>query len=296
MKIAGIDIGGTFIKGAVIEGEKIIYETKVQTNAAKGKQAVENALLGLADELLRYASEEAPIGIASAGDIDPKEGRVVYATDTLPGFTGLQLGKIVSEHTFRRVQVINDADAALLGEMEYGAAKGLRDAVLFTLGTGLGGGITVNGRLLIGNRFHAARPGHIPLYPGGRKCTCGALGCAEQYVSATGLIKNAKELGFETKDGAEGIMKAASKGDEKAARALGKFIADFTTVILTLQNILDPEVIVVGGGLIQMKEFWFDGLLKRLPQDVRGKVVPALLKNSAGCMGAAVAAEKSDLF
>ncbi|MCD7722964.1 MAG: ROK family protein [Clostridiales bacterium] len=293
MKIIGIDIGGTFIKGVVCEKDNIIFQTKTPTNAQEGKDAVLRSLFSLIDELLPMADNDAPIGVASAGDINPYTGEVVYATETLPGFTGLPLGRLISEHTGREVTVLNDADAALVGEMAYGAGQDKPNAVLFTLGTGLGSGIAVDGHILLGTRFHAARLGHIPLYPQGRQCTCGELGCAEQYVSVTGLVRTALDFGFEVKvEESDKLMKAAINGDGSALLALNKFLQDFCAVIMTTQNLLDPDVILVGGGLIQLKEYWWDRLIKMLPERAAGMMTPAKLKNSAGCLGAAAATNK----
>lgn len=293
MKTIGIDIGGTFIKGIICEKDNILFQTKTPTKAQNGRDAVLGALFSLIDSLLPMADSGAPIGVASAGDINPYTGEVVYATGTLPGFTDLPLGKMISEHTLREVTVLNDADAALIGEMAYGAAQDKPNAVLFTLGTGLGSGIAVDGHLLLGTRFHAARLGHIPLYPQGRQCTCGELGCAEQYVSVTGLVRTALDFGFEVKvEECEKLMTAAVGGDGSALLALNKFLSDFCTVIMTTQNLLDPDVILIGGGLIQLKKYWWERLIKMLPESVGKMMKPAKLKNNAGCLGAAAATNK----
>ncbi len=297
MKILGIDIGGTFIKGAICDKDTILYETKLPTSASEGREIVLKQLFSLIRLLIGMSDDDSPIGIASAGDINPFTGEVVYATNTLPGFTGLPLGDIVKKETNRDVTVLNDADAALIGEMEYGAACGKPNAVLFTIGTGLGGGIAVDGHLLLGTNFHAARPGHIPLYQHGRKCTCGDYGCAEQYVSVTGLIQTAEEFGFEVHDGnCEELLIAAHNKDARAACAIDRFAHDFSSVIMTTQNLLDSDIIVIGGGLIQLKKYWWDKLIEVLPQSVRAKVVAAKLKNSAGCLGSAAAAINKSYF
>ncbi len=297
MKIIGIDIGGTYIKGAVCEGSRIIFDTKVPTFASNGIDTILKQLFSLIDILLPIADEKSPIGIASAGDINPFTGEVVYATNTLPGFTGLQLGKTVAEKTKRDVTVLNDADAALIGEMEFGAAQGKANAVLYTLGTGLGGGIAVNGHLLLGSNFHAARPGHIPLYQHGRKCSCGDYGCAEQYVSVTGLLKTAKEFGFEIdKDNCKTLFIASDMDDARAKCAVERFLNDLCSVIVTVQSLLDSDIVIIGGGLIQMKKYWWNQMLNILPENLQKITVPAALKNLAGCLGSAAATLNKSYF
>ena len=110
------------------------------------------------------------------------------------GFTGFEIKKDVENKFNRRVFVVNDAAAAFIGEAYFGAAENCKNAVMLTLGTGLGGAASINGKLLTGANFHAARIGHIPLHIGGRECNCGKVGCAEQYVSATGLCERQTSL------------------------------------------------------------------------------------------------------
>ena len=290
MKAIGIDIGGTFIKGAICDGALLLQRTKSPTNAGSGREAVIKSLFSVLDELLPLADENSPIGVATAGDVNPYTGEIVYATDTLPGFTGLKLGELVSDYTNRRVSVVNDADGALIGEMEYGAARGKSDAVLLTLGTGLGSGIAVNGKILTGTNFRAARMGHITLYPRGRKCTCGGSGCAEQYVSATGLIKTASQYGLDIKsDEPDRLFNLALAGDSAAVRALSEFLYDLSLVVMTAVNIFDPQIILIGGGLVQIKDLWWDKLIDILPDEARERVAPAALGNSAGVAGATIA-------
>ena len=247
MKVLGLDIGGTTIKGAVCDGEEVLLQTKVPTNAQGGAPAILQAVFSLADKLLPLTDEASPVGVGSAGDIDPYSGEVLYATENLPGFTGLPLRALISQYTGREVTVVNDAVAGLIGEMKFGGAKGKRDVVMLTLGTGLGGGIAVGGKILIGSQCHGGRIGHIPLHRGGRACTCGKAGCAEQYVSATGLLKTAAECHTAARDCTE-IFNRAQSGAPEAIRAVSLFLSDLSAVIETVLALFDPQVILLGGG------------------------------------------------
>lgn len=281
MKRIGLDIGGTSVKGAVLEDGKILFQTKVPTHAKEGREAILTSICSLVDQLAPYAGQTAPIGVGSAGDINPVEGKVIFATDSLPNFTGLPLKQLLEERTGRSVTVINDAVAALLGEMKYGAAQGKENVVLLTLGTGLGGGIAVGGKLLLGSRFRGGRIGHIPLYRDGRLCKCGKRGCAEQYVSATALVQNGREAGLTVSDSNE-IFDMAEAGNQAAQQALERFLHDLLSVIQTLNNLLDPQVILLGGGLVEARDKWWH-LLKQLPDTQL--VQPAVLGNQAGFFG-----------
>lgn len=295
MKHIGLDIGGTSIKGVVADGTVITAQTKVPTDISLGIKSITESIFRAVEELLPFADSGSGIGIGSAGDIDPFLGKVIYATENLPGFTGFEIKKTVEERFGRRVCVVNDAVAAFIGEMKFGAAEGCRDCVMLTLGTGLGGGISVNGKILLGSGFRGARIGHIPLHPGGRPCTCGLYGCAEQYVSATGLIKTAHECGCNSSD-CEEIFRLAAQGIDEYNKALRIFIEDMCAVIRTVRCIFDPECIVLGGGLAELKEYWWTNLLNCLLADSAQLLRPARLGNTAGSLGAAHLLEDDSLL
>lgn len=139
MKHIGIDIGGTSIKGAVIENGAVTARAKRSTDTSRGRDSIKNCIFEVIKSLLPLIGTDAGIGIGSAGDIDPYEGKVLYATDNLPGFTGFEIKKDVENAFNRRSFVVNDAVAAFIGESYFGAAKGCKNAVMLTLGTGLGG-------------------------------------------------------------------------------------------------------------------------------------------------------------
>lgn len=295
MKHIGIDIGGTSIKGIVVDANSITAQTKVPTNISGGLESITKSIFQTIENLLPFADEKSGIGIGSAGDIDPFLGKVIYATDNLPGFTGFEIKKVVEEKFGRRVCVVNDAVAAFIGELAFGAAAGCKHAVMLTLGTGLGGGISVNGKILLGSNCQGARIGHFPLHPDGRPCTCGLSGCAEQYVSATGLIKTAHECGCKSSDCGE-IFKLSSDGVPEYQKAVDIFLSDLSAVIRTVKCIFDPESIVLGGGLVELKQYWWDALCEKLDLNCDKIICPATLGNMAGSMGAAYVLENDSLL
>lgn len=295
MKVLGLDIGGTTIKGAVCDGEEVLFQTKVPTNAQGGAPAILQAVFTLVDKLLPLTDEASPVGVGSAGDIDPYSGEVLYATENLPGFTGPPLRALISQYTGREVAVVNDAVAGLIGEMKFGGAKGKRDVVMLTLGTGLGGGIAVGGKILIGSQCHGGRIGHIPLHRGGRACTCGKAGCAEQYVSATGLLKTAAECHTAARDCTE-IFNRAQSGAPEAIRAVSLFLSDLSAVIETVLALFDPQVILLGGGVAEASSYWWPQLFAILPASAKEFVKPAQLGNQAGFFGSQAAALSGEYF
>lgn len=285
MKVIALDIGGTSIKSAIIDNYNIIAEYKQPTRASEGIDIIMNSIYSSILRLNKNIEGEYGIAISSAGDIDPHKAKVIFATDNLPNYSGCEIGQLLTNMFHMKVTVINDAMAALIGETAVGAAKNISNSVMLTLGTGLGGAAIVNGKLLLGHNCRAGRFGHLALYDGGRQCTCGRRGCIEQYVSATGLIKTARELGLECKDCNE-IGKLASTGDGLAVAAIGRFTDDLAKTLLYYDDIFDPQVIIIGGGLVEMREAWWNILSTRLSSGLAAKLQPAMLGNKAGILGA----------
>lgn len=192
-KVLGVDIGGTKIRMGIIDASgQIIYEEKIPTIIPLYPYLEENILRILAEQ-----PEVQAIGIGTHGFVDPKQGKVIYAAETLPGWTDTPVKEWLQKATGKRVEVENDANVVALAEAKFGAAQGLDRVVVLTLGTGLGGGVLWDGKLLSGGPHGgAAELGHMILYPNGVKCACGRLGCSEMYVSGTALKRRIKEAGL----------------------------------------------------------------------------------------------------
>lgn len=289
MKLIGVDIGGTGIKSALIyckkpsDGStfKIMHRSSVPTEARFGREhIVENICKAIDNYRLR--TDCSVIGIGSAGDIDDETGVVTYATSALPGFTGLNLRGEIKGKFGGRVVVVNDAAAALIGEVYVGGCKGERPMML-TLGTGLGCAMIEDKSKLGSGSVNNIRLGHYILHEGGRDCRCGNKGCAEMYVSATGLKLNGEE------DKVEEILY-----NPKYAGAVDAFCADFSAVLVHACEKYNPDEILIGGGVVEMAEQWWDKLKNMCPPSVADRLQKAALGNRAALLGSAYAALNGD--
>lgn len=286
MKIIGVDIGGTGIKSALVECEnkedgasyKILSKSSVPTDSKGGKETVINNIFKAIEKYIDD-SDSVTIGVGSAGDVDDTTGIITYATDSLPGFTGLNLREVLVNRFGRPVTVVNDAIAALVGEVYTTDHLGARPMML-TLGTGLGCAIVDDARQPLGSgNVHFIRLGHILLHQDGRTCACGLKGCAEQYVSATALKQNA---------GIENVAEILSNPCYQDA--VDKFTDDFHSVLQYALQKYAPSSIIIGGGVVELAKFWWDELCAKCEKDVADKLVKAKLGNDAALIGSVYAA------
>ncbi|HTV54891.1 MAG TPA: putative N-acetylmannosamine-6-phosphate 2-epimerase, partial [Terriglobia bacterium] len=245
----GIDLGGTQTKYGVVRSDgALLFKSRVETPARSGDRAVLENLKRVTEIATTYAKdngyEPVAIGVATGGWVDAKTGRVVYATDNLPGWTGARIGEELASLTELPVAVENDANALAVGERSFGAAKLVDDFVCLTLGTGLGGGCYVGGDLNRGAHFFANQVGHFPFLPDGMPCSCGLQGCLEPYVNASALTRYAGKPQASAAD----VIAAANAGEERACeaiRTLGRYLARGCA---TLVAVLDPQAVILGGG------------------------------------------------
>jgi glucokinase len=245
------------------------------------------------EETRRRALKVEAIGLATAGWVDPGSGQVVYATENLPGWTGANPGAFLHEAFGLSVAVENDANALAVAEKHFGAARAISDFVCITLGTGVGGGCYVGGRLNHGPHFFANALGHIPIEPEGRPCTCGLAGCLEPYTNASALVRYAASGNYTS---AEQVIAAANVGDPIAQQAIhiyAKYLAIGCAVIVSL---LDPELLILAGGIAQNNPILLgvvtDELAKRVTvwKQRKLRVEFSSLGYSAGVLGAAAVA------
>lgn len=289
-KVLGIDIGGTKIRMGIIDSNgKIFYEEQVPT-AFPLYVYLEQQVLRI---LALYPEVEA-IGVGTHGFVDPKEGRVIYATEILPGWSGTAVKQQLEKATGKRVELENDANCVALAESKFGAAKGLDRVVCLTLGTGLGGGVLWDGKLLSGGPHGGAGElGHMLLYPGGVLCPCGRRGCGEQYVSGTAIRRRINEAGLDITP-QELFEKAAV--DLVCMQVVEGFTADLAFIVSNLQAAFDMEMMIIGGGVSESAELWWDLFLKQLePQLLNPLAVEvAQFENDAGILGAALLVLEED--
>ena len=286
-KVIGIDLGGTKINACLInEAGEILQRSTVVTEASNGKEAVLSNIKK-AVEKLDY-EDALSIGIGTPGFIDSENGIVTFAGN-IEGWTGLNLKKAVEEFVDMPVFVENDANIALLAEKWIGSAKDYKDIVMITLGTGVGGAVyNEKAGLLSGSHFQGAELGHIILHPDGDYCTCGQHGCVEAYCAGTAISKNYEKITGEVLSGEEILNKISV--DLAAKKVLQGYQSNLAYFLSSLRNIFDPEVIVIGGGVIHSKEIWWDGMLAKFEEVCNNtkniNVVPANFLNDAGVIGA----------
>ena len=284
VKVLGVDIGGTKVRMSVVdEAGNISLDEKLPTQFPLYPYLEEQVL-----RFLELDPEIEAIGIGTHGFVDPAQGKVIYATETLRGWTGTKVKEQLERATGKLVEVENDANAAALAEAKFGAAKGYGRTVCLTLGTGLGGGIIWDGKLLSGGKHGgAAEVGHMILYPNGVLCTCGREGCYEQYVSGTALVRRIKEAGLPI---TPQELFVAAKTDPEAQKVVDGFTKDLALVISSLQAAFDMDIVVIGGGVSESAELWWDQFNRQLDLVLLNplEVKVAKFENEAGILGAAL--------
>ncbi|MBE3649863.1 ROK family protein [Paenibacillus polymyxa] len=296
-KVIGIDIGGTSVKAAIVARDGLVLdEIRMDTDASRGREwvlsRVSESVFGLmrsfGDTRVSTSIGIGALGIATAGRVNVESGEVVYATDNLPGWQGTSLVEWAKEKLALRAVADNDANAALLGEAWQGAGKGKQRLVMLTLGTGVGGAYMENGLLCRGAHWSGGDWGHSILFPGGHPCNCGKKGCAEQYVSGSALLRRGSEYTGKLYRSGNEIVTEATHGNLKTIQALDDYTADLAVLLANISVTLDPELIIVGGGVADAGEVWWPLLEKHLYQlGVQTEVSRAMLGNRAGFIGAA---------
>ncbi|MEO6459133.1 MAG: ROK family protein [Bdellovibrionota bacterium] len=246
----GVDLGGTNMRAALVdEHGKIHAQARTKTPVEEGPEATAQAM-GLLVREVMGSETVLGVGIGSPGPLSRSE-KMIYQSANLPGFDRFPLGKRIEELTGKNVFLDNDAKCATYGEAVFGRAKGRKNFILMTFGTGIGGGIVVDGKMIYGKSDGACEVGHLTLHAEGKLCKCGNRGCFEQYASATafkarGFEKSGQELG-----GKE-IFEAFDRGQKWAAELIREFTIDLAIGTASLVNIFDPELVVFGGGLFTL--------------------------------------------
>jgi len=304
----GVDIGGTTIKAALVDdcGETTSH-VRIPTQASGGRDAIAKSTLDAIQQALAAAQKQniAPlaIGVASAGAIDAKNGTVFAATENLPGWAGFDLREFITQHIALPVFVENDAHAAALAELHYGAGRGLGNFAAITLGTGVGGGLVLDGRLQRGQYGFAGTVGHQTIRVDGVPCNCGRRGCLEAYVSTAALVREFLALNPSTNlpDGDDAakamqIAKLAIAGDPSAKQAYSALATYLAEGLANIFNIVDPEAVIITGGLIEGQTGFLDEVQSKTQSLLHfgskrpPKILPAGSSQYAGVQGAAAAA------
>ena len=307
----GIDLGGTnIVAGVVDENFNIVATAKRKTNCPRPAEEIVNDMAEISLEAISKAGIKVEdiesAGVGSPGSINPTDGVVVYSNNL--GFYGLELSKLLKEKTGIDFYLDNDANAAAYGELIAGAGKGVNNFVMITLGTGVGGGAIIDGKMLTGSNYAGGELGHTVIDINGQMCSCGRQGCFEAYASATALIRQTKqamvkypnsimwEIVKGNIDAVNGLtaFDAMRKGDEAGKAVVDKYIYYLSVGISNMINIFQPEILCIGGGV--SKEG--DNIIVPLQKIVDGEnyarlmekkavIKAAELGNDAGIIGAA---------
>lgn len=310
MNYIGVDLGGTnIVVGLVDEEGKIIKSVSRPTEKERGVEPIFEDIFSMCNELIAEFGLNKEnlkgVGIGIPGTIDDKNGVIVYSNNIK--IDNFNVRKFAEGKLDYPIRMANDADSAALGEVVAGAAKGCSDAVVITLGTGVGGGIVINGKIFSGFFPGGAEIGHHIIEADGRACSCGNKGCFEAYASASALILAAQKKAIENKDSllyklVEGdVSKMNAKipfdadqaGDQAGHEVIEEYLDYLAIGIANVANIFKPEAILLGGGVCKQGENLTVPLTERVKKlaygkDLRSEIKIASLGNDAGLIGAAM--------
>lgn len=302
----GLDIGGTKVLGVLLDADGRVLQEERRLSPHAGVDALVGTAAAIVEEL---AQPGIPVGVGAAGLVS-HDGHVLYSPN-LPTVFDAPLREALFAATNHPLVVDNDANVAARGEVAYGAAKDAQHALLVTLGTGIGGGLLLNGELYRGAHGFGAEIGHITVERDGPLCACGERGHWEAIASGSALGRLARELIGEGRGAAilaasggaveqvtgVHVEDAARAGDADAIALLGHYADNVSLGLAALANVLDPELIVIAGGLVELGPLLFKPLQASFMQHIEGAayrpnipIVPAQLGERAGAVGAAVLA------
>lgn len=293
----GLDIGGTKIAGGLLDETGALTERRVvRTEATGGGEAVLRKMLDLIETLSGVAVVQGRsligVGVASPGIVEIETVTVRYASNNIPGWSGTAIGPAIWDRFGLPSWADNDASLALVGELFFGAGRGAKGALMVTLGTGVGGAVAVDGRILRGANGVAGKFGHIPLTRSGPLCSCGRRGCVEAYASGTAVVRAARRS-FGFSGTGEQLQVLAEAGDERARQVFTQAGERLGMALASAANLLDPGLCLIGGGLAAAGELLFEParavMMAKCHPQIAGhtRLVPASLGADAGLLGAA---------
>ena len=309
----GVDLAGTNIAAGIVnENGEILFRKSVKTNLPQPEYVIENKICNLCKDLCQengfvLGKDITSIGVGTPGNVNSETGVIGFNVNF--GYIDWHLKERIEEQISNvEVLIENDANSAVIAEVIAGCAKGCEHAVILTLGTGVGAGVIVDGKVLNGYNQSAAEIGHMVISAGGRQCNCGRKGCFERYCSATALISDTKEAMLANpgsklwnvcpnidKVNAKTVFDANELGDEVAKQVIDNYIEYLACGITNVVNIFQPEVVCLGGGVSNQKE----GLLRPIQEYLdkedyarhlmkRVTLKIARFRNDAGIIGAAM--------
>jgi glucokinase len=315
-QMLGIDLGGTNMSFGIVDAKgKVLTRSKIPTLTVQGPKSV---IRRMGDEALRLlkssgiAKSVKAVGIGSPGPLSAQKG-LVFSTPNLPGWRKVPIAALIHRRLRLPVYLENDANCAALGEASYGAGKGFQNVVVLTLGTGVGGGLIINGELFSGPDTTGGELGHFSINPDGPACGCGQKGCIEQYASATAIARRARELVSKARKGplwklcggdpraisSRMVHQALLKRDPLARQVWAETGRALGTAVAGYINVFNPDRVILFGGVMQggkellamTRRF---GKAGAFPQPAkRAKILSAKLGDDAGLIGAAEMARRS---
>ncbi len=293
----GVDLGGTNIKfGLVTQDGKILKRLIIPTQADQGPKLVVARIIYCLNSLKQSLVQLQAVGIGSAGVIDHHQG-IIHYSPNLSGWNEIPLKKWIKKEIKIPVLVGNDVNAFVLGEYCFGAAKGSKSVFGITLGTGVGGGIISNGKLLLGINHAAGEIGHTSINVSGPKCKCGNYGCLERYVGAEYIVQRYLKYNqvlsqTDKKITPEIISRAAKRGDKLAKKIIQETGSYVGVGLANVVSLIDPEIIVIGGGVSGFGKPLLDSIKKTVSERImkfpsrKLKIVQSKLKDDAAILGA----------
>lgn len=312
MLYIGVDLGGTHIGAGIVDDEKgILYKEECPTLAHRQYKEVMQSVVDLCKSVMTNSGIDSDkilaIGIGMPGIETP--GGLAHAKNL--NWHGETFRQDVNRLLDKPIYIDNDAQAAALGELEFGSLRGAEDAIMLTLGTGVGGAMIVKRKILSGYHHAGGELGHVTFVHGGILCVCGRKGCFEKYASATALIRIGQEYAAKYPKSilhtakvkledisAKNVVDGAREGDEACVLAFDDYCEYLSDGIVSFINMLNPQKVCLGGGLSQAGDFLFDKVREKCnerlfsPLHSDTEIVPAMLKNDAGILGAAMVAKQ----
>jgi glucokinase len=313
---AGIDIGGTNIKYGLVDGKgKVLFKEQRPTMVEKGAEPLMHLVTNIAERLLFYAAEEDHpvkyLGVGTPGAVEAKTGKVISLSPNINGWQGMEIGRILKDRLNLPVVVDNDVNAMALAESRFGSAVGYKSVICVAVGTGVGGGVIMDGKIWRGANYTAGEIGHMTIDANGPKCRCGNRGCLEVFCSSAAILARTKSrienhLSDIFNDALEGsldnlsikrLFVAAKKGDPDALAVITETAELLGAGLASAVNLLNPEIVVVGGGVADGGA----GFVETVSAEIRKRafesatvnlrVVRASLGNDAGFIGAGILGE-----
>ncbi len=308
MLTIGVDVGGTKVLGGLVDKDGKVIATARKDTPHQGGRALTQTIADIAKELMQ-SHDVLAVGVSAAGFVS-SDRQTMLATPNIADWNGVDLDSELTKLINKPVVIENDANAAAWGEAKFGAGRNRNHMILLTIGTGLGGGIVFNGALVRGAFGIAAEFGHMRVVPDGHLCGCGARGCFEQYASGKALLRHAREAISASPDMARNLLsrangsiegltgaditQAAKEGDPVALAAFNTTAEWLGAGIASLSVLLDPDCVVIGGGVIDAGEILLAPLRRALVRYMpfAGKhpcpeIIAAQLGNQAGLVGVA---------